>query len=505
MQIRGYFSNRVWLDSTLPGSDGPQFARGEIVRGLVESVKGNGLVQLQLKGMSIEARSEVHVQPGQQLYLYVDDFREGRTYLRIVSAELLASIENDNLATGLARIGVKAGNDTLEAARKLVQYNLPVTRENINHLLRNAALLGGPSPANLEVAVFALARGVTATGRLLEAIKSFLGPPRNVAALMEEGLQLLKDNGPVGEVRGPSITASGDLEGKRVFSAGAKLPGADAQGSGLFLAAAGPEALLSSGTEPGAGERGPSQELVSSLPGPEEVVLFQARRPLPLLESLLKTLAEFQSVQSEEQPHLIAARLREIIGGDREVIRALVLARELLENSPELARHPVIKEVLARIEVAEREVGGQRVFNAVDGRHDNSVPCYYFAIPLKVDGENRLCQLKVFKDTGDREGPYTEGEFRLAIALETARLGSVLFHVTCRPGRVLHLQGVAEQVRARAFLEKNLLGLIEALQRLGYEVTNGGIRLAGEKEAVLKPGLAEDRGRYRLLGIDIRV
>jgi hypothetical protein len=76
---------RMMLNIATPSDQGISFSRGEILQGSVQEVRADGLVMMLLKGRLIEAATEVMVKPGQQLFLMVDDFRDGKTYLKVLN------------------------------------------------------------------------------------------------------------------------------------------------------------------------------------------------------------------------------------------------------------------------------------------------------------------------------------------------------------------------------------------------------------------------------------
>ena len=147
--------NKVTLNVSSPKDGGVSLNKGEMVKGTVQEVRPDGLVMIVIKGKLVEAVSEVPVKPGQDLYLLVDDFRNGKTYLKLVSPEMMGKIENANIKANLQQMGITAKEETVLLASKLVQHNLPVTPDSLNELARVVKLIGGSNPKNLEIAAFA--------------------------------------------------------------------------------------------------------------------------------------------------------------------------------------------------------------------------------------------------------------------------------------------------------------------------------------------------------------
>lgn len=175
--------NKVTLNVSSPKDGGVSLNKGEMVKGTVQEVRPDGLVMIVIKGKLVEAVAEVAVKPGQDLYLLVDDFRNGKTYLKLVSPEMMGKIENANIKANLLQMGITVKEETILLASKLLQHNLPVTPDSLNELVRVVKLIGGSNPRNLEIATFALARGIV-NREALTALASFLSPETNKAQLI---------------------------------------------------------------------------------------------------------------------------------------------------------------------------------------------------------------------------------------------------------------------------------------------------------------------------------
>lgn len=149
-------------------------SKGEVVSGTVQQVNDNGLIVINIKGKNIEAVSEVPVQEGQKLYLSVDDVRGGKTYLKVMTPEALEKMESANLEANLRNMNIVANDASVQLARKLIQYQLPVTEKNLGELSRMINQLGGRNAQNLEIAAYALSRGINADAASLKALQQFI-------------------------------------------------------------------------------------------------------------------------------------------------------------------------------------------------------------------------------------------------------------------------------------------------------------------------------------------
>ena len=98
---------------------------------------------------------------------------------------------------------------------------------------------------------------------------------------------------------------------------------------------------------------------------------------------------------------------------------------------------------------------GQAAFNSVDHQATNHPPGYYYlAIPVMVDGRDRVLELRIHKDErGNRSLDELE-ELRIAVSVDTANLGMVLFHVTWYKDNQLIIQGVVEKKGPKEVIER---------------------------------------------------
>ncbi|MGI5921668.1 MAG: hypothetical protein ACOX6I_08035, partial [Syntrophomonadaceae bacterium] len=183
--------NKILLNLTAPQEKGISFNKGEILKGLVQDSRSNGLVTLMIKGQLIEAFTEVMVKPGQQLFLMVDDQREGKTYLKVVTPQVMSEIETANLSAGLLEVGIPAKEENLLMARKLLQHNLPVTQENINTLARGVKILGEPNSRNLEIVAWAQSQGININSKTLTAVDKFTAAQGSLTRALEALAQTL--------------------------------------------------------------------------------------------------------------------------------------------------------------------------------------------------------------------------------------------------------------------------------------------------------------------------
>lgn len=183
MDTSSISSNKITLKLSTPQGREMALNKGEVLQAQVQEVGEDGSVTILVKGRPIEAFSEVPVKPGQQLLLMVDELKQGKTYLKVVTPELMGKIETANISANLAGMGIAAREDTIMLARKLLQHNLPVTQNNLNELSRNVSTLGGMNAKNLEIGAFALSRGISGK-ESLTSLAQFLSSTGETARLV---------------------------------------------------------------------------------------------------------------------------------------------------------------------------------------------------------------------------------------------------------------------------------------------------------------------------------
>lgn len=195
---------------------GLNLVKGEVLRGVVQEVKADGLVSLLIKGQVIDAVSEVMVQNGQTLQLMVEDFKDGRAYLKALTPQLLEQIENTNLSVNLTDIGVSAKESNVVMARKLLAHNLPVTVSNLNELSKGMNILGGSNARNLELAAFALQRGIPLNPQNLNSLAQFTAPGNALVQLMDE---IMNSLALLGRISAEEPAVPGNLGGEPAAAA----------------------------------------------------------------------------------------------------------------------------------------------------------------------------------------------------------------------------------------------------------------------------------------------
>ena len=184
-------ADRVVLNVNPALEAGARFTRGEILRGIVEEIKADGIISLLIKGKLINAVSEVNVSRGQNLYLLVDGYENNLTHLKLITTQGLTEPDDINLSVNLRSIDVDPNPDIIMIARKLLQHDLPVNQQNIAEILKAMDMVGGISARNLEAAIFALEHNVPFDKNIFPLINQFISSDGDLSRLIRELIQLL--------------------------------------------------------------------------------------------------------------------------------------------------------------------------------------------------------------------------------------------------------------------------------------------------------------------------
>ncbi len=501
---------------------GITFNQGEILKGEVSELKGNGLISIFIKGRLIEAATEVLVNKGQQLFLLVDDMKDGKVILRVLTPELLSKIENTNIAVNLKNIGINADENNIQMAKKLIQHNLAVTSDMLKSMARGINILGENTPRNLEVVGLAMAKNVPLTPQSLTALVQFVEGKIDLAQITKDLMNLINKLNQTASTAKDSAIPASETRGTQNPTTRLDTPMPDnvnvrteesslaSQSSNLGNVGAGTIGTTSS-----------SQQTVnipiqsaSSLSSPISLNNF-----LPLLNQLLESMIiplnkETENVLSPTSPSSSAQQaqvdsiltsLRSNLANNNEFIRGLALIKEILAHK-EISGvdRTIVNTLLNNIEEMGREVTGQRIFNVMTKFiGDSNLNYYYLSFPVKVEDEYRLCQLKIDKKLA-KQALIEQDNIKIVVSLETKNLGYVLFHVDWFKKGLLKLQGVVESARVSIYLSNQVNSLIKAIEKMGYTVDYQGIKVAKDKEE-MRVTLQEVDEVIKPYVIDIRI
>ncbi len=374
----------------------------------------------------------------------------------------------------MQEMGYRADERLTALAAKLIQYGLPISRENIDRVLTSTRWLGGFNPSNLETATWALASGIKTNPEILNALRTFLTQPGAINQLIEQALQ--------------SLPVAHQLPDEGLTSLRTSMPLLQTD---TLLANPVPGGTESSGT-------------LSRLEGGTGNASLLPSQNLIVVEELLRATQSLIRIRDTGDPAMIRQDLQRYLESNQDIIKALSLIQEVLARFTDSTR-PVGTELLHLVRMVSEEIIGQAAFNSVDQQASNHSPGYYYlAIPVMVDGRDRVMELRIHKDErGNRPLDELE-EIRIAVSLDTANLGLVLFHVAWHKDNQLIIQGVVEKKGPKEVIERNFGILEQRLIEGGFRVQFLGIKVTAEP-ARLRPGLQTKEPGLPILGIDITV
>lgn len=485
--------NKFTLNISAPSAEGVSFNKGEIIKGQVQEIRDNGLISILIKGKLIEALSEVMVNRGQQLFLMVDDMRDGKVVLKVLTPEMLGKIENANLSNTLKEIGLPSDQNHLLIAKKLIQHNLPVTADNIKNIFKGVNILGGFTPKNLEIAGLAIAKDLPVNNASLTAIAQFADGKQNISNLVKEIVGLIKTlenySPPANTTISPPLSESKQVptnvteqkivrqDGKLVNQSAMKTENLSIADKASLLEKVGPT--------------------ISSVINTSNEVTFRTSNtlspitPNPINTSILQLINQLTEVitlpinnaSPQEQRETLMESLRANLTNEKELIRGLILIKDILGQKENLGiDKTVINSLTDKISQLEREIIGQRLLNVMAKfSADNNPDFYYLSFPIKVDEDYRLCQLKINKNNA-RLALEDMDHIKFIVSLETSNLGLVLFHVEWQKNNKLKLQGVVENQVVCDHIVNHIDSLTSALIDMGYKVEYKGIKVANTNE-----------------------
>ncbi|NLB17825.1 MAG: hypothetical protein GX825_03605, partial [Syntrophomonadaceae bacterium] len=476
--------------------------KGEIVQAVVGKSIGEGQFILNMKGMTIEASTELALTPGQNLVLISAGLENGRIILKIPSPEELYSARVSN---HLQDIGLRVDERSVLMADKLIQFGLPVTKANLDNVEGRIRLLGGYSSQNLDTAVLSLLGGIRNDKQILSALQGFLTSPTLPKGAIEQAIQFLQtisvprdlsmmqekyNPAPANEfVVGSALTVNDGeqlLAGRSNNTAttiqteqpvpadNIKIPvnvptSLDSSGMPVNV----PTPLDNSGMPPSVASPLDNSQMPTSVPPlldspiptgelspldnsrmpPTGVPLSFESSPMPTggtfaLEggrlqevlNLLQSVADFLVIRGEESPEVIVRDLQTMFNGQAEVLRALSLIQAILvSNYPHKINE--IENVLKFLQAARGEMIGQTAFNSANNLNTLQMGAYYFAFPLEINGQDHLVELKLYKEDREKRSLNEQDEIRLAISLNTNSMGIVVLHLHWRKDQGIVIQG----------------------------------------------------------------
>ncbi|HHU69735.1 MAG TPA: hypothetical protein GXZ31_05465 [Thermoanaerobacterales bacterium] len=134
------FIDRVYFQSViseLPSDLEKGIAAGDFLKASVVKVLKDRVI-LDLKGMLINAKTEIDLTTGEELILKFDGVSEGQLILRKVKNMSATRTREIDVVELLQEIGITVSKENINIANKLLEYKLPINKEMFN---KAAALL----------------------------------------------------------------------------------------------------------------------------------------------------------------------------------------------------------------------------------------------------------------------------------------------------------------------------------------------------------------------------
>lgn len=515
MQNSPVFLTRMIFEAPVLSISDLNLYPGELLKAQAQGWSEDGMVSLLIKGRVIQALSETQIQPGQELNLMVDEAREGKVYLKLITPEVREQIETRSLLSRLQDIGIAPRIENLPAVMKLVEYQMPVTRQNFEQLTRLTAVMGEVNEKTLNIAAFALSRGLPASKEVLTALLQYVSRD-NLAGLVEE---ILEQINPAGGSRAnpeagilnkdvvqlPRLSNSGYVQTAVAVNSEAvqaeKHPLLQPSGTSNIIESKNIDSASLTRLAPAmpavsSGEQAAAL-MKDSFSQPEVVM-----KGVQILEEILQAL----QLHPENQGRL-SPKIRNVINTQPEIIKSLMLLEEIMKNDPQLRSGMGLQNLADKIEAVEKELAGQKIVNFLSqGSPENPVSTCYFSFPVPAGNKQQLCQLRINYE-GTAHDLRQSDRISLVVSLDTEHLGVVLFQATWYREQKLEIQGVVQNDETLYYLKEMTNELVAGLEKLGYRVKNRGIKVAASDDPVfdvkIEPGQPEPQGRP--LSIDITV
>ncbi|HWP98460.1 MAG TPA: hypothetical protein VN426_16580 [Syntrophomonadaceae bacterium] len=527
------------LNINIPSTQGLILNKGEVVKGIIQEVKADGNLALLIQGKLLEAFSEVPVEKGQQVQLLVDDFREGRTYLKIMTPEGFNHLVEDKIVSSLKTMGVNSGSESLAMAKKLLQYNIPVTRETLSELGRGIKILGGFTPRNIEIAAVSMAGGAPTEPATLTALAHYFSGDTDLGRVFENLMQIFIE--PEFSDDTPSGWPSGAIDLELVAVAAEKSaedansPTSPPSTSNNAQQVLNEKAVTFKTLLDKMAPAIPLSEIDKTVPtlspsdsGLETTTMVVPRDQIPFPPTslpegipsptgdeplkkqalvLLKDLLEVILIDSQDHSGDMASKMQKRPQETGELIKGLVVMKDMLKTLE--SRSAPVHELLGNLDRVEKEIAGQQAANSLgikSGVQEQQGGVYYLSFPVQTGSQFQQVQMRVQRNDA-RPNLFEADHLSLAVALDTKNLGRVLFHVDWSRVKRIRIRGVVENNQVCQFLGNNLEGLLRTLRAMGYSVEDHGLKVceAGEEQESLKWNLEEKPGDVRLWRVDITV
>ncbi len=391
------------------------FRPGAVLHGLVEG-GGNGEFFLRLGEHIVQARSSLPLQVGQPLSLRVQGELDGLLHLQVLERPFTKMSVAD-VAQALVDLQVPTNDENLALAKTMVEFNIPLTKDNFNLLRSMLVQIGLPS----SIGTGGNAPGLEARVGAVHFLQSNDLPvtPHNVsvlAGLMENNAQL----------------GSQLFELNREFRRLTESVGMDRR-------------VL---------------ELVGSVPGAIGEIVLESKRKGETQRNARKLFSAAKQLGIETH---IGSTLGFGAGDDDQDL--LKLLRRTRQELAARDRKGDLSRFLSLMEGVEHNLEAHKLIN--QAKPESAVGYYYLQVPMRLDdGEYAELWLKYYKDDeGSKQvDPH---DTRIEFLISTEFLGELSFVLELR-GNCFDLELGAPSEEVRKFASRYLPALVDRLQQLGW-------------------------------------
>ncbi|NJN92631.1 MAG: flagellar hook-length control protein FliK [Anaerolineales bacterium] len=442
------------------------FTEGQIIKASVQQVI-NSVVWLKTDGHLLQARTEVPLQPGQQVLLKVAGANSERVSLQLqpqTSSSLPLQIAEGKggIETLLTSWGIEADPTNLNIAQALLTQARSVHPDDIEAI----RTLWRTLPSAIQT----MPTGSSAQGKQLEAL-TFLHVhqlPVNeesvaLARHWLDGLPALTER--MTNLQGTLDDALGQLNRFQPDQ-----PALEQLRNSLLSARNQLANLPITLTKPTAEMATDLTKLTIQLGTPPEAELLtsisNSQQTINNLPEIVDSKQNFDFPIPSTIHNLLS--LEEEGGKGGELARLTHVIREALSqtNLDDRATQ-TLHRLTDQLEQFSKDLGATQLSNLTRNPDPTTTPYYFFPIPLTTPDGTHTAQLKVYRQPGKRE--VDPQNLRLALLLDLPSLGEIAIDLTIFKH---HLNGkfLSGQPQTRQLVDTSLGELRDSLNKLGYHV-----------------------------------
>lgn len=250
-----------------------------------------------------------------------------------------------------------------------------------------------------------------------------------------------------------------------------------------------------------------TKETLSLISQMEGMGSSQSNEGIKLLKQLVETISlPTNKSPAEDMASEVSQAIKTNVANENDLLRGLVLAKDILSQKEMPGKLKNLTDLLLdKVDIIGKELGGQKIPNVMSRFFaDSNLNSYYLSFPVKFEDQYRLSQMRISKNPGSQSLRDMD-KIKLAVSLDTSKLGLVLFHVEWHKNSSLKIEGLVENEIALKHIEGNLGKLISDLESQKYVVDFNGIKVSTDGKEGMRLKLEEKSEVVRPLEIDIWV